>query len=143
MKKLLVVLTAILLLAFVPFVIATDITQTLTFQWEDTNNPDIMQDWRLYWSEIAGGPYDETPVSIIPYEGTGPTFSSPAEAIVSGIPATHVVKYFVLVACGNTIQADGSTKYECSANSNEIFYDFWIPAGKFSVPVQFKIVVTP
>ena len=45
MKKLLVVLTAILLLAFVPFVNATDITQTLTFQWEDTNNPDIMQDW--------------------------------------------------------------------------------------------------
>ena len=144
MKKLLVVMTAILLLTFVPFANATDVTQTLIFQWEQSDTIDL-KDWRLYWSDTADGPYDEVPVAVIPYDpnATGPTYSSPTSATVAGNPGTTVTKYFVLVACGDKPQSDGTTNYLCSANSNEVSHGFWIPAGQFSAPVQFTITVIP
>jgi len=123
---------------------AADTTETLTFQWEQTDTTNL-KEWRLYWSEAVGGPYNVDPVAIISYDpnDAGPTYTSSANAPVSGNPGTIVKKYFVLVACGDLPQSDGTTKYECSGNSNEVSHDFWIPAGKFSVPVQFTIVVTP
>lgn len=116
--------------------------ETLTFQW---NQPDAtnLKEWRLYWSDSVGGPYDIQEIAVIPYSGGEGPFTTSATPEVSGQQATFVKKYFVLVACGDLPQSDGTTKYECSENSNEVSHDFWIPAGKFSVPIQFEIVVTP
>lgn len=133
-----------LLFSFFSVAQADEITKTLTFQWEQHDKTNL-KEWRLYWSESAGGPYDSTPIAVIPYDpaSPGPTYQSPADAKITGTQATHIVKYFVLVACGDIPQADGSTKYGCSDNSNEVSYDFWIPAGKFSVPIKFLITTTP
>ena len=138
MKKIAAILTAILLLCAIS--VSADVTETITFAWEqdDTTN---LAEWRLYWSDVAGGPYDEQEIAIIEYiPGTGPTHQGPATATVVGEQGTHVTKYFVLVACGNIPQEDGNTAYMCSEDSNEVSYDFWIPAGMFSVPVDFRII---
>ena len=133
--------TIFLLFSWVAF--AADTTETLTFEWDQTDTTNL-KEWRLYWGDAAGGPYDTQEVAVIPFDGSaGPTYSSPADATVSGPQGTHVTKYFVLVACGDIPQNDGTTNYECSTNSNEVSHAFWIPAGQFSVPIQFKIVTTP
>ena len=142
MKIIICALVFLFSLFFVFPSMAEDLTETLTFEWdqEDTTN---LKDWRLYWSDNAGGPYDEKEVAIIAYNPSdpGPTYSSPAAASVSGPQGSTVTKYFVLVACGDIPQPDQTTKYECSENSNEVSYNFWIPAGQFSIPIKFKIVV--
>ncbi len=121
---------------------ADEIAETLTFAWEQPGDKELLKNWRLYWSEVADGPYETEPVVIIPYTGgPGPTFSSPALAKVEGEQGTTVKKFFVLVACGDIPQPTGGTKYECTGNSNEVNYDFWIPVGKFEIPVKFEIKV--
>jgi hypothetical protein len=111
----------------------------LTFIWDQVDKTNL-KEWRLYWADVAGGPYATDPLAIIPYDGsTELSHTSPAEATVTGEQGSTVTKFFVLVACGDIPQADGSTVYECSENSNEISYDFFIPAGRFSVPVQFRL----
>lgn len=138
MKK--VILTVICLLAMVGFskVYASDLTETLTFAWEqeDTTN---LKEWKIFWGDASGGPYVEAAIIAYDPTATGPTYSSPADLVVTGKQGSTVKKYFVMVACGDIPQADGTTKYLCSEDSNEIFNDFWIPAGMFSVPVQFQI----
>lgn len=139
LKKFLII-ASIMMLLFVPFAISADKVETLTFEWdqEDTTN---LKEWRLYWSDTAGGPYEETPVAVISYTGgVGPTFEGDATASVVGEQGSTVTKHFVLVACGDIPQEGGGTVYECSENSNEVAYNFWIPAGRFSVPINFRIL---
>jgi len=115
--------------------------EILTFEWNqvDTTN---LKEWKLFWGDTSGGPYTE--LSTIPYDGSpGPVYSSPAEANVTGDQGTNVVKYFVLIACGDVPQASGTPEYLCSEDSNEVSHSFWIPAGMFSVPIEFKIISSP
>jgi len=143
MKKITTTILALLLTFFVWVAFAAAVTETLTFEWDQEVTTNL-KEWRLYWADAAGGPYDAQEVAVIPFDGSaGPTYSSPAEATVTGPQGTHVTKYFVLVACGDIPQDDGSTLYECSENSNETSHAFWIPAGQFSVPIQFKVLATP
>ena len=139
MNKLFKLLVIGLFLLLAPGIL---MAETLTFQW---NQPDAtnLKEWRLYWSDSVGGPYDIQEIAVIPYSGGEGPFTTSATPEVPGQQSTFVKKYFVLVACGDLPQSDGTTKYECSENSNEVSHDFWIPAGKFSVPIQFEIVVTP
>ena len=119
----------------------TAFAETLTFQWEQTDLTNL-REWKLFWGDASGGPYVE--LSTIAYDGSsGPTYSSPAEVQVTGDQGTHVMKYFVLIACGDVPQEDGSTSYLCSVDSNEVSKNFWIPSGMFSVPLNFEIVPNP
>ena len=140
MKKLF--LTIVCLLAIVGFSFqlnATELNETLTFEWtqEDITN---LKEWKLFWSNTEDGSYIEA--IIIPYDSgvEGPVYSGPAGLTVNGEQATHVIKYFVLRACGDIPQKDGSVEYICSVDSNKVFYSFWIPGGVFSVPIEFKIL---
>ena len=139
MKKLLVLVLSVLLLALAVQSFAESATEVVTFGWtqEDVTN---LKEWDLMWSDTAGGPY--VSVTKISYDASNPAgdFTSPATATVNGEQGTNVVKYFIMKACGDIPQADNTTVYECSAPSNEISYSFWIPAGKFSVPVQFRVI---
>lgn len=134
----------VLFFLFIGVSFAADKTETLTFEWDQTDTTNL-KEWRLYWSDTTGGPYDQQEVAVIPYDSAapGPTYSSPATATVTGDPGTQVTKFFVLVACGDIPQQDGTTQYLCSDNSNEASYAFWIPAGQFSVPINFLIKANP
>lgn len=116
-----------------------DTAKTLTAQWEmaDTTN---LKEWKLFWGDTSGGPYTE--ILTIPYDpnAPGPIYTSPATVQVTGNQGTIVKKYFVIISCGNIPQQDGTSKYECSGNSNEATADFWIPAGQFSIPLNFEII---
>lgn len=145
MKKM--ILFVLLLIAFClpAFTIqAADTSQKLTFEWKMTDTTNL-KEWKLFWADAAGGPYDLTPVAVIPYDPSepGPKYSSSATPTVQGNQASHIIKYFVMIACGDISQSDGSTKYLCSGNSNEVSWDFWIPAGVFSIPLEFTIKAVP
>lgn len=118
--------------------------ETLTFEWNQTDKTNL-KEWRLYWSGNSGGPYDQQEVAIIQYDGSGsgPFTNDVTPPDVTGPQGTNVTKYFVLIACGDIPTQFGTTEYKCSENSNEVSHDFWIPAGMFSVPVQFRIIPTP
>ena len=137
MRKLLIALLSIAFIA--SLAMAGSVTKTVTFGWtqEDTTN---LKEWDLLWSDSSGGPY--TSLVKIPYNTGDPAgdFQSPTEAIVTGDQATNVVKYFIMKACGDIPQADGTTVYKCSDPSNEVSASFWIPAGEFSVPVNFRVI---
>jgi hypothetical protein len=139
-KAFLAFLMAIFLFANVAF--GADVTETLTFEWDQANVTNL-KEWVMAWGTTTGGPY--TDLVTLPYNAGDPagTFSSPVDAVVTGQQGTTETRYFVLRACGDIPQEDGTTVYECSENSNGVPYGFWIPAGKFSVPVQFRIKVTP
>jgi hypothetical protein len=129
----------ITLLAFALASIAK--SETVTFEWdqEDVTN---LKEWKMEWGDSAGGPYVD--LVTLPYNPGDPAgvFSSPVEAQVTGQQGTTVTKYFILRACGDIPQEGGGTLYECSDPSNEVAYGFWIPPGKFSVPIQFRIQPT-
>jgi len=133
MKKVFIYLSIVFLL-----LVGVASAETVTFQWNQTDLTSL-KEWKLFWSGTHGGPYVE--LATIAYDGSSkPLYTSPAEVPVTGNPATNVIKYFVLIACGDIPQADGSNKYMCSADSNEANHSFWIPAGMFSVPLNFDIV---
>ena len=136
MKK--IILAMIFLLAMLSIAISAETTKTLTFEWnqEDVTN---LKEWKLFWSNTPGGEYAE--IAIIAYDPgvAGPVYSSPETIKVTGEQGTHVTKCFILRACGDVPQQGGGTKYLCSPDSNEVSYTFWIPAGQFSVPLDFKI----
>ena len=137
MKK---IIALILLFFFIAIpAVADEVTQTLTFAWEQDDTTNLLE-WEMRWGTAAGGPY--TQLATIPYNAGDPagTFQSPVNSTVTGAPATTETRYFVLRACGNIPQQDGTTVYECSEFSNEVSFGFWIPAGQFSVPVQFRII---
>jgi len=132
-------LVLVLMLVFSVNVLAAETTETLTFEWtqEDTTN---LKEWKLFWSDVAGGSYTEIAVITYNPENEGPVHTGVEEILVTGDQATYVKKYFVLRACGDIPQPDGTATYLCSEDSNEVSHDFWIPAGVFSVPVQFKMI---
>ena len=137
MKKLLVSLVIGLSLVLCSSVSA----EILTFEWNQADLTNL-KEWKLFWGDASGGPYTE--LSVIAYdESPGPIYSSPADAPVTGDQGTTVTKYFVLIACGDVPQEGGGAEYMCSADSNEVSHGFWIPAGMFSVPFNFQIVVVP
>ena len=113
--------------------------EIITFAWDQEGEITYLKEWRLYWADTAGGPYDTEPVAIFLFTGGGPSHQEPAEATVTGAPGTTVTKHFVLVACGDIPQQGGTTQYLCSDNSNEISYNFWITAIGCSAPVNFRI----
>jgi hypothetical protein len=137
MKKTLVILLGLFL--FAAPALCDEMSKTLIFQWDqDSESLVNLTQWELHWGAAAGGPY--TNLTNIGYDGTASTtFESPATAVVTGQPGTNETRYFVLKACGDIPQEDGSTIYDCSGWSNEVPYDFWIPATGFSAPVQFRI----
>jgi hypothetical protein len=116
------------------------IEETVTFEWDPHPQIDLITNFELFWSDQSGGPYVQLAV-IAKADAIDNT--KPVQATVTGTPATKVTRHFVLKACGDLAQEDGTFAYECSGPSNEISYDFWIPAEKFQVPVNFKIVPTP
>ena len=132
-------ITPLMLLAFGGFVSAAETVKTVTFAWDQDDVTNLTQ-WEMHWSVTAGGPYIK--VATILYNEGSPAgaFESPVEATVTGNPGTTETRYFVLRACGDLPQEGGGTVYECSDDSNEISYGFWIPAGKFKVPINFRIV---
>jgi len=139
MKKLCLII--IILLGLLVFSVnASETIEVVTFAWDDTNDPGAVKNFEMYWGVTAGGPYIK--LAVIPY-----ALESPVEATVTGSPGTTETRYFVLTACGDIIQEDGSMLYMCSGDdegnmafSNEVSYDFWIEADGFSVPVQFRII---
>jgi len=136
MKRLLALTLTILFL-----MVGSVLAETLTFEWRQTDLTNL-REWKLFWGDASGGPYTE--LSTIAYDGgSGPIYSSPADVNVTGDQGTNIVKYFVLIACGDVPQEGGSTEYMCSEDSNEVNYSFWIPAGMFSVPVEFRIIPNP
>ncbi len=140
MKKFIITIILVLILS-VAISYAADTTKTLTFEWDQSDTTNL-KEWKLFWSDTSGPPYTE--LAIIPYPGSGgPTYSSPAEATVSGNQGTEVTKYFVLIACGDVPQEGGGLEYLCSVDSNEVSYNFWIPAGQFSIPFNFQVIEIP
>jgi hypothetical protein len=138
MKKLIILLALAFVVCICASAIAEDKTQTLTFAWEQDDVTNLTG-WEMHWGDAAGGPYVK--LADLPYNPGDPagTFQTPVTATVTGGQGSNVIKYFVLRACGDIPQEGGGTAFECSDWSNEVSYSFWIPAGKFSVPVQFRI----
>ena len=125
-------------------VLADDLIETITFEWDDPNEAGAVKNFEMYWGVTAGGPY--TKLVVIPY-----ALTSPVQATVTGPGGSTQTRFFVLTACGDMPQEGGGTEYRCSetdddppkmAFSNEVSHDFWIPVGSFSVPVQFRKVPT-
>lgn len=136
LKAVLIFIIGVFCLFYVSNAFAGSYTIRAEWSMSDTTN---LKEWKLFWSDTTGGPYTE--IMVIPYDpnSTGPLYTSPASVDVTGSPASTVRKYFVMIACGDIPQQDGSTKYLCSEDSNEATYDFWIPAGQFSVPLNFEV----
>lgn len=128
----------LILLSTVAF--AADITKqaTISLEMQDTTN---LKEWKLLMADTSGGETLSSAVLTIAYEGGSGAFSKQESIPISGSQGTHVVKYFTMVACGDVPQEEGGTQYMCSAQSNEVSVDFWIPAGQFSVPLTFDITV--
>jgi len=144
MKKLLKILL-VTLLAIMVFVVpvtlivkiasASEITKTFAWDAPPADELARIKNWEMHWGNTAGGPYAK--LVDIPKNGN---FEQPVTVDISGPPATNQTRYFVLRACGDLAQEDGSTKYECSENSNEVSLTVWIPANKFQVPVNFRMI---
>jgi hypothetical protein len=134
MKKL-VFIAIIFIFTFAHQAYALD--KTVTFAWDPHDQIDIIKNFELHWANQQGGPYGQLAVIA---KADAIDNEEPIQATVTGNPATTVIRYFVLKACGDLPQEDGSTLYECSGPSNEISVDFWIPAEAYKVPVNFRIV---
>jgi hypothetical protein len=113
------------------------VSETVTFAWDAHPQIDRITHFVMSWSDQAGGPYAEL-VQIS--KDNAVDNQEPVEAIVSGPEETTVTRYFVLLACGDVTQDDGSIINECSEPSNEVSHDFYIPFGGFQVPVNFRII---
>jgi len=82
-------------------------TKTIDFSWTQ-NEPDRVTSWRLYRSDVSGGPYTE--IDHIIWDGTSTTLTSSQSIIPeAGQKETY---YFVVVAFGE----DGIS----SGDSNEV-----------------------
>ena len=130
LKNLLIVLLIVLLPVLVS---AAEITKT--FAWDEPTDLAAIKNWEMHWGSTKGGPYAK--LMDIPKDGD---YQSPVVVDITGPPGTNQTRYFVMKACGDVIQADASTKYECSENSNEVSFAVWIPANKYEVPVNFRIL---
>jgi len=108
---------------------------TKTFAWDEPTDLEAISNWEMHWGVTQGGPYAK--LIDVPKDGD---YQSPITVDISGTPASNQTRYFVLKACGNMPQPDGSTVYECSGNSNEASFTVWIPANAYEVPINFRIV---
>ena len=127
-------LLAILLIVLFPCLVsAAEVTKT--FAWDEPTDLEAISNWEMHWGSTQGGPYAK--LQDIPKDGD---YQSPVVVDITGPPGTNQTRYFVMKACGDVIQADASTKYECSENSNEVSFAVWIPANKYEVPVNFRIL---
>ena len=109
--------------------------QTRTFAWDEPSDLATIANWEMHWGNTQGGPYAK--LIDIPKDGD---YTEPVTVDITGPPATNQTRYFILKACGDVPQEDGSTLYECSGNSNEASFTVWIPANKFEVPINFRIL---
>jgi hypothetical protein len=116
---------------------ANAVEETLVFAWDPHPEIERVINFEMYWSDTSGGPYGQ--LAVIPKEAAIDN-EEPVTAVVTGLAETHVTRYFVLRACGNVTQEDSSILYECSDDSNEVSYDFWVPFGGFEVPINFRII---
>ena len=139
MKKfrMIFVLVFLGLAIFGGYVISDAAEKVVTFAWDEPADLEIIERWELYWSETAGGPY--TKISDIPKVNGMTVFQAPATVDVIGPAGSVQKRYFVMIACG-TVQEAGAPAFKYSDNSNEISYDFIIPAMEFNVPVNFRII---
>jgi len=136
MKKILLTLSAVLLLATVSFAQTPQtIGQVLVFEWEQaTEDLGGISGWALYESSVSGSGYVK--VLDVPYvSGSGPTFQGEGTILFSGVKGSTVTKYFVLTAKSND-PAYGESEY-----SNEATASIVIPYGKPSSPFTFKVNV--
>jgi hypothetical protein len=135
MKKILIAFIAVLLLVSISFAQAPQtIGQVLVFEWEQATEDLGISGWVLYESSVSGSGYVK--VLDIPYvSGSGPTFSSDATILFSGVKGSTVNKYFVLTAKSND-PAFGESEY-----SNEATASIVIPYGRPSSPFTFKVNV--
>ena len=109
--------------------------QIRTFAWDEPADIDVIKNWEMHWGSTKGGPYAK--LMDIPKDGD---YTEPITVDITGPPATNQTRYFVLRACGDVVQEDASTLYECSGDSNEASFTVWIPANKFEVPINFRIL---
>jgi len=128
MKKLLLALALCGLLVLPTWAMAGE--KTLTFQWNQTLSDDFAG-WRLYKSEVAGGPYAKHGNDIL-FVSEQPVYES-AQALTSPDAETHIY-YFVLTAFDTSGNESGF--------SNEVNarIDFESPGSPFTLKVT---VTTP
>jgi len=126
MKKLLLALMLCGLLVLPTWAMAGE--KTLTFQWNQVLSDDFAG-WKLYKSEVAGGPYVKHG-NDIPFVAQQQTYES-AQVLVSPNAEVHIY-YFVLTAFDTSGNESGF--------SNEVNarIDFQAP----SVPVTLQVTVT-
>ena len=138
MKK---IFTALLILSFL-FICgqAAAVDKTVTFAWDPHPDMATIINFEFHWSDVAGGPYAQ--LVVVP-KADAVDSTEPIQATVTGPPGTLVTRYFILLACGDVLQEDGTTLYQCSDSSNEVPDDFWIPAAGFQQVVNFRIVPAP
>lgn len=112
--------------------VVTSATQELTLGWDQvaTDFPSL-GGWTLFIRATSGGS-KESQITIPYTGGTGP-FTSTQTFTVTGEAGSVVRKYFVLDAVSkNGIHSDVS---------NEVFYDFQIPFGNVTVPLNLTVKV--
>ena len=126
--------TAIMVL-FVMVSMALAAEQIRTFAWDEPADIDVIKNWEMHWGSTKGGPYAK--LMDIPKDGD---YTEPVTVDITGPPATNQTRYFILKACGDVVQEDASTLYECSGDSNEASFTVWIPANKFEVPINFRML---
>ena len=132
MKKFLFTLIMVL---FVMVSMSFAAEQIRTFAWDEPADIDVIKNWEMHWGSTKGGPYAK--LMDIPKDGD---YTEPVTVDITGPPATNQTRYFILKACGDVVQEDASTLYECSGDSNEASFTVWIPANKFEVPINFRIL---
>lgn len=142
MKKIFLLFVACVFLLSASVTISCAGQNTVTFEWEQPGDISDLQEWRLYVSDVPGGPYDDgqtyledpagTPVDwvVIPYSGVpGATYEAPAIIVVPDAAETNLC--FVV----NAWDTDGNF----SGNSNEVCEDFdFLGPG---IPYNFKIKI--
>lgn len=104
---------------------AAEKTYHVTLTWEHAN-PEAVEGWKLYWSEIPGGPY-EAVLDIT--NDSEPPFTANRDLYVEGEAGSTVQKYFTLTAYNEHGESDFSEEASC---------EFIIPVGK---PFNLQITV--
>jgi len=129
MKKLILILLTVLLLAGTAFAV----DKTVTLQWEQTcidgcpeQNIGPVEEWRVYMSD-ASGVYT-TPIITMPYDGTpAPNYSSSYILVLEGAGT----KYFIVRAWNAAFGESG--------NSNEVNYPYNFSGSAIPVNLTFTI----
>lgn len=130
MKKLtFALLTVLLITALAAPALAGN--KQLNFAWEQVlPESGDLKEWRLYSATQSGGPYNPTPVAIIPYVSPQTTYTS-AQQMTS--PDGQRIQYFFVLTAVDTSGNESGHSNECSA-----WIDFEAPAK----PTNFTVTVT-